>query len=350
MKDLGATQAGQPYWAGSRALRELGYRAPRDTYLGRRLRAAGLLTVGKASTPEFGLQSITQPLAFGPTRNPWDPSLTPGGSSGGSCAAVAAGLVPIAHANDGAGSIRIPAGWCGLVGLKPSRGRVAGRSQRDRPQLRRLRGDALACATRRCCSTRCRATSPATSTTCRRRAGPTRPSSSATRAPLRIGLLTRTPDASTHPACQAAAEDAGKLLESLGHRVELDSPPALFESERSLRSLLHGTLEYRMQLRWLAGLLGRPVARRRRRALPVDARRPGGSADPRRGLSRGSGVGAGLGHARRRLVGRGLGPAAHAHGVRAAARDRGARRARERSVGPAARAPRRTWRSPSPSA
>ena len=258
MKDLGATQAGQPYWAGSRALRELGYRAPRDTYLGRRLRAAGLVAVGKAATPEFGLQSITQPLAFGPTRNPWDPSRTPGGSSGGSCAAVAAGLVPLAHANDGAGSIRIPAGWCGLVGLKPSRGRVAvdpsaiGRSFVGFAVTRSVRDAALLLD----------AVHGHEPGDLYHVPPPQRPYlSELEREPraLRIGLLTRTPDASTHAACQSAAEDAGKLLESLGHRVELASPPALFEAERGLRTLLHGTLEYRMQLRWLAGLLGRPV-------------------------------------------------------------------------------------------
>jgi amidase len=125
MKDLGATQAGQPYYLGNRALRDIGHRAAHDTYLGARFRRAGLIALGKTNTPEFGLQSTTQPLAFGPTRNPWNLEHSPGGSSGGSAAAVAAGLVPFAHANDGAGSIRIPAAWCGVVGLKPSRGRVA---------------------------------------------------------------------------------------------------------------------------------------------------------------------------------------------------------------------------------
>jgi amidase len=260
MKDLGATQAGQPYWAGSRALRELGHRARHDTYLGARLRATGLVTLGKTSTPEFGLQSITQPLAFGPTRNPWNPALTPGGSSGGSCAAVAAGLVPLAHANDGAGSIRIPAGWCGLVGLKPSRGRVAvdpssiGRSFVGFAVTRSVRDTALLLD----------AVQGHEPGDLFHVPPPRRPYPSELERkprPLRIGLLTRAPGGATHPACQEAAEAAGKLLESLGHRVELESPPALFESERGLRSLLHGTLEYRMQLRWLARLLGRPVQR-----------------------------------------------------------------------------------------
>src|SRR5262245_20315050 len=125
MKDVGARQAGQPYYAGNRALRAADYRAGRDTLLGARFRELGLVTVGNSNAPEFGLQSNTWPLAHGPTRNPWAPDRAAGGSSGGACAAVAAGLVPVAHASDGAGSIRIPAAWCGLVGLKPSAHRVA---------------------------------------------------------------------------------------------------------------------------------------------------------------------------------------------------------------------------------
>jgi amidase len=125
LKDLGAMQKGQPYYMGNRALRDAGFRSSFDTPLGARFRAAGLITLGKTNLPEFGMQSTTQPLAFGPPRNPWALDRSTSGSSGGSCAAVAAGLVPIAHANDGGGSIRLPAAWCGLVGLKPSRGRIS---------------------------------------------------------------------------------------------------------------------------------------------------------------------------------------------------------------------------------
>src|SRR5262252_3127346 len=124
LKDIGAMQKGQPYYMGNRALRDADFRSPVDTPLGARFRAAGLITVGKTNLPEFGMQSTTQPLAFGATHNPWALDRSTSGSSGGSCAAVAAGMVPIAHANDGGGSIRLPAAWCGLVGLKPSRGRI----------------------------------------------------------------------------------------------------------------------------------------------------------------------------------------------------------------------------------
>ena len=97
-----------------------------DCAMVRRVKDAGFVIVGVTASPEFGIPPITEARRFGPTRNPWNPDRTPGGSSGGSGAAVAAGMVPIAHASDGGGSIRIPAACCGLVGLKPSRGRISG--------------------------------------------------------------------------------------------------------------------------------------------------------------------------------------------------------------------------------
>jgi amidase len=96
-----------------------------DTAVVRRLRQAGFVLLGKTNTPEFGTTAFTESELNGTTRNPWSPELTPGGSSGGAAAALAAGLIPVAHGSDGGGSIRIPASCCGLLGLKPSRGRVS---------------------------------------------------------------------------------------------------------------------------------------------------------------------------------------------------------------------------------
>ncbi|MFF0454501.1 amidase [Nocardia africana] len=120
IKDLGMDYAGLPSSQGSRSLCTTP--ATEHATIVRRWLDAGLMIFGKTNMPEFGAKAITEPELWGPTRNPWDLSRTPGGSSGGSAAAVAAGIVPAAGANDGGGSIRIPAGCCGLVGLKPGRG------------------------------------------------------------------------------------------------------------------------------------------------------------------------------------------------------------------------------------
>jgi amidase len=122
LKDIHQEYAGVPDTAGCRALRD---RIPdRHAEIVARFLAAGLVIFGKTTTPEFALKGITETVLFGATRNPWDLSRTPGGSSGGAAAAVAAGIVPMAGASDGGGSIRIPASFCGLFGLRPSRGRV----------------------------------------------------------------------------------------------------------------------------------------------------------------------------------------------------------------------------------
>jgi amidase len=121
IKDLMTALAGEPMRWGSRLFKD--YVPTHDEELTRRYRSAGLVIFGKTNTPELGLTNVTEPELFGPTRNPWNLERTSSGSSGGSAAAVAARIVPAANANDGGGSIRTPASNCGLVGLKPSRGR-----------------------------------------------------------------------------------------------------------------------------------------------------------------------------------------------------------------------------------
>jgi amidase len=123
MKDLLAPVAGMPMTWGMAAMKD--YVPAEDGNIARRLKRAGAIIVGKTNTPELGILPVTEPEANGATRNPWDTDRTPGGSSGGSAAAVASGMVSLAHGNDGGGSIRIPASATGLVGLKPSRGRVS---------------------------------------------------------------------------------------------------------------------------------------------------------------------------------------------------------------------------------
>lgn len=124
LKDLETRSVGDPHHAGATFLKNESYVSDRDDHLTTRFRAAGLVIVGRTNTPEFGTTITTEPEAHGASRNPWNPDHSTGGSSGGSAAAVASLMVPAAHASDGGGSIRIPASECGLVGLKPTRGRV----------------------------------------------------------------------------------------------------------------------------------------------------------------------------------------------------------------------------------
>ncbi|TDY35782.1 amidase [Janthinobacterium sp. 75] len=123
IKDVAVTMAGQRSEAGSRL--GAGHVAPVDSHLMTQFRQAGLVTFGRTSTPEMAFATTTEPVLYGATRNPWNVSLSAGGSSGGAAAAVAAGIVPLAHATDAAGSIRVPAASTGLFGVKPSRGRVS---------------------------------------------------------------------------------------------------------------------------------------------------------------------------------------------------------------------------------
>jgi amidase len=198
-----------------------------DAFLVRRLRDAGFVIVGKTKLPEMGILPTTEPRRFGPTHNPWSLDRTPGGSSGGSAAAVAAGMVPIAHGNDGGGSIRIPAACCGLVGLKPARGRVS-----VGPEI----GDSfLVCdgvLTRTVADTTAALDvlagyEPGDTTWAPPPPAPFEELVARERRQLRVGLATNPPleGAEVEPECEQAARDAGALLESLGHQLEEITPP-----------------------------------------------------------------------------------------------------------------------------
>lgn len=125
LKDAGEELETTPMWVGTQGLRSAGHTSKVTTALAHRFEECGAVVVGKSACPELSASSTTEPPGFAPTRNPWDPSRSVGGSSGGSAAAVAAGLVPIAHGSDGSGSLRFPAALCGVATLKPSRGRVS---------------------------------------------------------------------------------------------------------------------------------------------------------------------------------------------------------------------------------
>lgn len=203
------------------------FRPRRDHNVTRRLRGAGFVIVGTTTLPEWGILPVTEGRRFGPTRNPWDLSRTPGGSSGGSAAAVAAAMVPLAHGNDGGGSLRIPAACCGLVGLKPQRGRVSHAPDAGEQFLvadgvltRTVRETALLLDV---------LAGPELGDASWAPPPPEPFAATAGREPgrLRIGVTTVMPllEADLHPACARAAHDGARLLEELGHDVEEVQPP-----------------------------------------------------------------------------------------------------------------------------
>jgi amidase len=197
------------------------YVAERDSFLVRRLRRAGFVIVGKTTLSEMGILPTTETRRFGATHNPWQLDRTPGGSSGGSAAAVAAGMVPLAHGNDGGGSIRIPAACCGLVGLKSARGRIS-----VGPESGHSFFGSDGVLTRTVADTAAvldvlAGYEPGDANWAPPPPGPY--SELAQREPrgLRIGLAFNTPvEAEVDPMAERGAREAALLLESLGHRVE----------------------------------------------------------------------------------------------------------------------------------
>jgi amidase len=225
LKDLGPKLAGTATTDSCKLY--AGDIAEADSPLTSLYKAAGLTIFGKTNTPELGLEPVTEPAMFGPTRNPWDLSRSSGGSSGGAAAAVAAGILPAAHASDGGGSIRIPASCCGLYGLKPSRGRVSyapkdegwggfscghvvSHSVRDSALLLDIAGQPQ----------------PGDPYWTAPPAEPFLAAAGRDPAPLRIAFTTTAfSSAGLDPECAEAVRAAARLCESLGHRVEEADPP-----------------------------------------------------------------------------------------------------------------------------
>jgi amidase len=230
VKDAVCHTAGDPYHCGMRLLKRLDWTESTDTWLAERFRRAGFVFVGKTNTPELATSCTTEPVAYGASHNPWDLAHSTGGSSGGSAAAVAAGMVAVAHGNDMGGSIRFPASMCGIVGLKPTRARTTlgpdfgeywGPLTHEFVLTRTMRDTALVLDAVAGPGLGDPYTAPP----------PTRPFREEIGAPvepLRVGLRTRLRDGSeSAPDCVRAVERAGSLLEQLGHHVEAVTVPAL---------------------------------------------------------------------------------------------------------------------------
>jgi len=264
LKDLGCHSAGDPYHEGCRFAKNAGWVEKGDTYMAAKLLAAGFIFLGKTNTPEFGTLPTTEPVAYGPSRNPWDTTRSTGGSSGGSGAAVASGMVPAAHANDGGGSIRIPASECGLVGLKPSRGRlswgpdygelwaglavehVVSRSVRDSAAILDVVAGAM----------------PGDPYFAPPPVRPFLQEVGADPGKLRIGMMTTAAGGAikVHPDCVAATTETARLLESLGHRVEESYPKTLDKNhERFRRVWTLVTSSIAAALESWSKRIGRPV-------------------------------------------------------------------------------------------
>jgi amidase len=260
LKDLWPSSAGDPFHLGVKGLAGADYHHPTDSNITTAYRRAGFVIAGRTNTPELGLVATTEPEAYGPTRNPWNTGHGPGGSSGGAAAAVASGMVPAANASDGGGSIRIPAALCGLVGLKPSRGRI---SMGPLQEEWGLSVQHVVCHTVRDCAGILDATAypfPGDGVVAPR---PGRPYVDEVGAPadeLRIGLLDHALTGDTHADCTRAAREVGETLAALGHHVEISHPEAMDRTEELTGSFIAlWAAGARTSLNTIGAMLGREV-------------------------------------------------------------------------------------------
>ncbi|MET3698613.1 amidase [Bacillus oleivorans] len=261
LKDIAQEIEGEPITAGSKAFQN--YRAKQDSEYVKRVKKTGTIILGQTNVPEFALLGITEPKHYGPTRNPWNSNHSPGGSSGGSAAAVASGMVPIAGANDGGGSIRIPGAYCGLFGLKPTRGRtpvgptigrewqgasvdhILSRSVRDSAaMLDEIKGHVKWAAFHAQDYNGSYLQDAATPLT----------------EQLRIAFTTQSPlGTEVDPECREAVLKTAKLLESMGHIVEEKEAPV--DGQQIAKSYLNNYFgEVAATLENLQSILGRKAS------------------------------------------------------------------------------------------
>ncbi|MFT3855515.1 MAG: amidase [Ilumatobacteraceae bacterium] len=250
LKDAGQELVGTPHYVGVAALRDAGHVSAATTPLAARFEQLGFSIIGKAACPPLANGVTTEPPGFAPTRNPWDPSLSAGGSSGGSAAAVAAGAVPVAHGSDATGSLRFPAAVCGLVTLVPTAGLVASIPPAGQPPNDAWRDFVIARDVADLTWVYERLVAPVDPLPSRR---------------LHIGVLDHDPELGLdiHPDCRAAAQLAARLLEERGHTVEPVWPQALDHLWRQAFASLGVVADATRPpvLQWLAERLGRPVER-----------------------------------------------------------------------------------------
>ncbi|HEY8173136.1 MAG TPA: amidase family protein [Dehalococcoidia bacterium] len=257
LKDASIQVEGTPHYVGTRVLRNIGYRSRRTTELARRLLRAGFIVLGKTNVPELSSGITTEPPGFAATKNPWDATRSPGGSSGGSAAAVAAGFTAIAHGADSGGSLRYPSACCGVVTLKPSRGRVPSDAPCEQPDPTGLGSEFVIARSVRDLQNVLRAVeNPAVG------AAHAQTESNQVEQ-LRVGLLTRDvmTGMSVDARCAEAVEHAGRLLEARGHIVEMAHPPALdgLFVRMAPAFPIAGAVARRGAVEWLARAAGREL-------------------------------------------------------------------------------------------
>ena len=238
-----------------------GFRSPYDYAFWTKLRAAGLINIGRTTTSEFGLAAATESSLYGATRNPWDAARGVAGSSGGSAAAVAAGIVPLAQGADGGGSIRTPSSFCGTVGLKPSRGRVTGAPESNAPLLGLAIAFMLTRSVRDCATLLdlCAGAAPGDSYEI---APPAVPYAKTIQMPpvkLRIALCSRSWSGyPIDPQVLAATEETGRRLQSLGHEVIEASPDFDYAPYLEAQKVIWAAFTAQ-SVDELAGLTGRKI-------------------------------------------------------------------------------------------